>query len=102
MLLNDKVAIVTGGGSGIGEATSRRFAREGATVVVADTRLAKAETVASEINDNQGHALAIKVDVSEADSVAALVDATVTHSDASTSCSTTQALCGQALCWSST
>ena len=79
MLLNDKVAIVTGGGSGIGEATSRRFAREGATVVVADTRLAKAETVASEINDNQGHALAIKVDVSEADSVAALVDATVTH-----------------------
>ena len=79
MLLNDKVAIVTGGGSGIGEATSRRFAREGATVVVADTRLAKAETVASEINDNQGHALAIKVYVSEADSVAALVDATVTH-----------------------
>ena len=42
MLLNDKVAIVTGGGSGIGEATSIRFSREGAAVIVADMRFRKA------------------------------------------------------------
>ena len=79
MLLNNKVTIVTGGASGIGEATSRRFAQEGAAVVVADTRLGKAETVAADINDNGGHAVAIEVDVAEADSVAALVDSAVTE-----------------------
>ena len=47
MLLTDKVAIVTGGGSGIGEATSLRFSQEGAAVIVADMRLRKAEAVAN-------------------------------------------------------
>ena len=79
MLLNNKVTIVTGGASGIGEATSRRFAQEGAAVVVADTRLGKAETVAADINDNGGHAVAIEVDVADTDSVAALVDFAVTE-----------------------
>ena len=65
MLLNDKVAIVTGGGSGIGEATSDRFSREGAAVVVADLRMRKAEAVAARINENGGHAIAVEVDVSK-------------------------------------
>ena len=78
MLLNNKVTIVTGGASGIGEATSRRFAQEGAAVVVADTRLGKAETVAADINDNGGHAVD-EVDVADADSVAALVNSAVTE-----------------------
>jgi len=77
MLLTDKVAIVTGGGSGIGEATSLRFSQEGAAVIVADMRLRKAEAVANQINEEGGHALAIEVDVSIAESVATLVDRTV-------------------------
>ncbi len=77
MLLTDKVAIVTGGGSGIGEATSLRFSQEGAAVIVADMRLRKAEEVAKQINEQGGHALAIEVDVSIAESVATLVDRTV-------------------------
>ena len=79
MLLNDKVAIVTGGGSGIGEATSIRFSREGAAVIVADMRFRKAEAVANQINDEGGHATAIEVDVSIAESVEALVDKTLSQ-----------------------
>ena len=77
MLLTDKVAIVTGGGSGIGEATSLRFSQEGAAVIVADMRLRKAEAVAKQINEQGGHALAIEVDVSIPESVATLVERTV-------------------------
>ena len=77
MLLTDKVAIVTGGGSGIGEATSLRFSHEGAAVIVADMRLRKEEAVANKINEEGGHALAIEVDVAIPESVAALVDRTV-------------------------
>ena len=77
MLLTDKVAIVTGGGSGIGEATSLRFSQEGAAVVVADMRLRKAKEVAKQINEQGGHALAIEVDVSIPESVATLVERTV-------------------------
>ena len=77
MLLTDKVAIVTGGGSGIGEATSLRFSQEGAAVIVADMRLRKAKEVAKQINEQGGHALAIEVDVSIPESVATLVDRTV-------------------------
>ena len=79
MLLNDKVAIVTGGGSGIGEATSIRFSREGAAVLVADMRFRKAEAVANQNNDEGGHATAIEVDVSIAESVEALVDKTLSQ-----------------------
>ena len=73
MLLKDKVSIVTGGGSGIGAASSKRFADEGAAVVVADIRKRKAEEVASFINENGGHAIAIEVDVSDSDSVSSLI-----------------------------
>jgi NAD(P)-dependent dehydrogenase (short-subunit alcohol dehydrogenase family) len=70
-----RIAIVTGGGSGIGEALSRALAARGDTVVVADIDGASAERVAGEI---RGHAA--KVDVREAAGVQALVDDTVaTH-----------------------
>ncbi len=78
MQLDNKIAIVTGAGSGIGEATVRRFAAEGAAVVVADVRAAKAEAVAADINDAGGHAIARHVDVANADEVERLVDACVT------------------------
>jgi NAD(P)-dependent dehydrogenase (short-subunit alcohol dehydrogenase family) len=67
-----KVAIVTGGGSGIGEALSRALAARGDTVVVADIDGAAAERVASAIG---GHAS--KVDVRDATAVQGLVDDTV-------------------------
>jgi len=79
MQLENKIAIVTGAGSGIGEASAKRFAAEGAAVVVADLRGRKAEAVATEINDVGGHAIAREVDVSKAEDVASLVEACVSE-----------------------
>ncbi|MEM9476418.1 MAG: SDR family oxidoreductase [Pseudomonadota bacterium] len=67
MRLADKTAIVTGAASGFGEGIARRFAAEGALVVVADINAEAAEAVASEIGG-----VAQSVDVSSGDSVAAL------------------------------
>ncbi len=77
MLLEDKVAIVTGAGSGIGAASARRFAAEGAAVAVADIRAVKAEEVAQSIRDAGGLAIAIEVNVADAASVEAMVERTV-------------------------
>lgn len=72
-----RIAIVTGGGSGIGEAFCRALAARGDTVVVADIDGAAAERVAGEIG---ARAAAAKVDVRDATAVQALVDDTVaTH-----------------------
>lgn len=60
----NKVALVTGGGSGIGRATVLRLASEGAAVVIADIKLEKAQTVAAQIESSGGHALVVEVDVS--------------------------------------
>ncbi|NJN93012.1 MAG: glucose 1-dehydrogenase [Anaerolineales bacterium] len=59
----NQVAIVTGGGRGIGAAVARRLAAEGAAVVVADMDLEPAEAVAQAIREAQGEALACRVDV---------------------------------------
>ena len=68
--LQGKRAIVTGGGSGIGRATCRRFAAEGATVLVADLIGERAEEVAAEIGGT-----AVQADVTVAADVARMVDA---------------------------
>ncbi|GIH94470.1 SDR family NAD(P)-dependent oxidoreductase [Planobispora siamensis] len=77
MRFDGKVALVTGGGSGIGAATARRLAAEGACVGVADLRLAGARAVASAIRSAGGTACALHCDVSEEkaveDAVAELV-----------------------------
>ena len=65
MRLKNKVAIVTGGASGFGEGIVKRFAKEGAQVIVADINLDGAEKVTSEINDDGGNAIAFSVDVSD-------------------------------------
>jgi len=67
--LIDKVAIITGGGSGIGAATSRLFAKEGANVVVTDIDEAAAERVARELEQEGGQALAAKVDVTSKEEI---------------------------------
>lgn len=74
MLLQGKVAIVTGAGSGIGRASAVRFAAEGAAVVVADISLKRAEATAEEILAAGGRAVVSQTDVSHEDAVAAMVD----------------------------
>jgi 3-oxoacyl-[acyl-carrier protein] reductase len=59
----DKVAIVTGGASGIGEMLCEEIARRGAVVVVADINLEGAERTAGSINQSGGHATAARLDV---------------------------------------
>ncbi|MGI9597572.1 MAG: SDR family NAD(P)-dependent oxidoreductase [Acidimicrobiales bacterium] len=75
--LENRVAIVTGAGSGIGAATAVRFASEGAAVVAVDIRGSKAQDTATSIVDAGGHALAIEADVSQAGDVERMVEQTV-------------------------
>ena len=79
MRLRKKIAIVTGGGSGIGAASSYAFAREGARVVVVNRTLAKAEAVARAIESEGGRAIAICADVSLSADVQRMIDTTVTE-----------------------
>jgi 2-hydroxycyclohexanecarboxyl-CoA dehydrogenase len=73
MRFQDKVAVVTGGGGGIGGATCARFAREGARVAVLDRNLAGARATAERIAADGGTALAIECDITDRASVDAAV-----------------------------
>lgn len=79
MRLKDKVAIITGAGSGIGQASAIMFAREGAKVTVADYNIKSAEETAKKINTEIGKkvAIAFKVDISKEDQVDNMVKQTV-------------------------
>ena len=74
MRLKNKVAIVTGGASGFGEGIVKRFAKEGAHVLVADINIEGSEKVASEINKDGGNAIACRVDVSDSQQTKEMID----------------------------
>ncbi|MEF8888399.1 MAG: glucose 1-dehydrogenase [Haloarculaceae archaeon] len=75
--LNGKTAVVTGAGSGIGSRTARRFADEGADVVVADIDEAGGRQTVDNIESAGGNATFVAADVTDSDDVAAMVDAAV-------------------------
>ncbi|MDI6410296.1 SDR family NAD(P)-dependent oxidoreductase [Streptomyces albus] len=77
--LKDKVAVITGAGSGIGRAAAVLMSREGARVVVADRSSEGAEETAGLVEAAGGRALPLTVDVTEEDSVAGMVAAAVTE-----------------------
>lgn len=74
MRLNGKTAIVTGAGSGFGAGIARKFAAEGATVMVVDLNIDAAQTIASEIGGT-----AHRADVSNGDQVADMIEAAITQ-----------------------
>jgi 2-hydroxycyclohexanecarboxyl-CoA dehydrogenase len=74
----DKVVVVTGGGGGIGGATCRRFAKEGARVGVFDLNIEAADKVAASIRESDGSAQAILCDITDRGSVDAAVAAAET------------------------
>jgi 3-oxoacyl-[acyl-carrier protein] reductase len=74
MRLQGKVSIITGGGQGIGRATSEKFAQEGSRVAVCDVNFALAESTAAAINASGGAALAYAVDVTDKASIARMVE----------------------------
>ncbi len=75
--LQEKAAVVTGGGAGIGRAICKLFAEEGASVVIAEINQQTAEETAREINDRGGRALAVVTDVADEASVQQMVAAAV-------------------------
>ena len=77
MLLPDKVAVVTGAGSGVGRASALRFAQKGAAVVCADVREDWANETAALVADVGGRGIAQRCDVSVEEDVAAAVQVAV-------------------------
>ncbi len=78
--LQDKVAIITGSGEGIGLGVARRFAAEGARIVIAELNESTGKSAANDIELDFGRSvLFVKTDVSQKDNIMSMVDATVEH-----------------------
>ncbi|MEH7009399.1 SDR family NAD(P)-dependent oxidoreductase [Neobacillus niacini] len=76
MKLNEKIAIVTGGGAGIGRQAAIRFAKEGAKVTVADVNSQSGEETVSLIVESGGEAIFVKTDVKNSNQVKELINTT--------------------------
>jgi len=77
MRLQDKVAVVTGAGSGMGKAIATLYAQEGAKVVVSDINEASAQAVAEDIKANGGEATFVVANVAKEEDIQNLIDTTV-------------------------
>jgi NAD(P)-dependent dehydrogenase (short-subunit alcohol dehydrogenase family) len=77
MLLKDKIAIVTGAGTGMGKAIALRYAREGAHVVVAEINEATGQQTAAEVSAHDRRGLFVRTDLSKLDNINAMVAKTV-------------------------
>jgi NAD(P)-dependent dehydrogenase (short-subunit alcohol dehydrogenase family) len=77
MLLEGKIAILTGASSGIGRASALVFAREGAKVVLADIQDEQGEQIAQQIHESGGEALYVHTDVTKAEDARSLVETAV-------------------------
>lgn len=77
MRLKDKVAVVTGGGAGIGEAIALRYAQEGARVIVAEVMPARGHSTVEAIDKLGGQAAFIQTDVSSESQVREMIEATL-------------------------
>lgn len=75
--LNGKVAIITGGNSGVGAATAFLFAKEGAKVVISARREAQLIEVADKIKESKGEVLTVVTDISKQDDVKNLISKTI-------------------------
>lgn len=75
--IKDKVIVITGASSGMGEAAARHLAKKGARVVLAARRAERIEIIANDINDEGGEALAQITDVTRLEEVKNLIDTTV-------------------------
>jgi NAD(P)-dependent dehydrogenase (short-subunit alcohol dehydrogenase family) len=76
-MLDNKVAFITGGASGIGAGTAKRFAQEGARVALADVQDEEGQRLAEEITSDGGQAIYLNCDVSDPTSVQSAIEATV-------------------------
>jgi NAD(P)-dependent dehydrogenase (short-subunit alcohol dehydrogenase family) len=79
MLLANKVALITGAASGIGRATARLFARQGARVVVVDINVEDGQATADEIRTAGGDSLFIQANIGKMEQVQALIDSAYRH-----------------------
>lgn len=75
--IQEKVVVITGASSGLGEATARRLSAEGATVVLGARRIELLQKLVTELESRGGQALAVATDVTRSEQVQALVDAAV-------------------------
>jgi NADP-dependent 3-hydroxy acid dehydrogenase YdfG len=75
--IEGKVVVITGASSGLGEETARHLAEQGASVVLGARRTDRIESLANQIKENGGKALAISTDVTKSDQVKQLVEAAV-------------------------
>jgi 3-oxoacyl-[acyl-carrier protein] reductase len=76
-VLKDKVAIITGGGRGIGRAFALRFAEEGAKILIPDINMEQAESVVKEINGMGGNAFAVRTDISDEKATQEMADTVI-------------------------
>ena len=76
-MLDQKVAFITGGASGIGAGTAQRFAQEGAKIVIADVQKEEGETLCAELESQGAQAIYLDCDVSQPEAVKSAIDAAV-------------------------